>query len=141
VVRGPLLEEPLPVDPVGKPYPGQRAVTEVRKDRVRDPGVVVDRRGLGELVLRPQDLVEVGERQLAPIDLYLALFALLRDRDLVVVLRGFFAGDFFAGLEPPSSSDLTAARLSSSAAIRSGALVGFGASLSGATTASPFALR
>jgi hypothetical protein len=85
VLRGALLEETLALDPVGEADPGQRSRPEVREDRVGDPGVVVDRGGLREPCLRPQDLVEVRERELAPVDLYFALFALLRDRDLVVV--------------------------------------------------------
>src|SRR5919106_1768407 len=145
VLGRPLLEEALPPDPVGEPDPGQGPVVEMGEQGLRDAGVVVDRLALGECRLRaaapaaacrPQDLVEVGERDLAPVDLYLVAFALLRDRLLEVDLP-LLGG----GLGALASSPLTAASDSSSAAIRSGALVGAGSSEAAATTSSPLALR
>ena len=122
VLGSPLLEEALPLDSVGKPDPGQRAAGEVGQDRVGDPGVVVDRLALGERGLRaaapaaarrPEDLVEVRERDLAPVDLYLPAFALLRDRlleverDLALFELGLEAGSaLFASSPLTAASDL-----------------------------------
>src|SRR5918995_899995 len=133
-----LVEVPR-LDAVGIPLQGQGPAREMREQRGADPRVVVD-----DLALREaggvEDLVEVGERQAAPVDLYFLLAALLRDR---LLLFGFvellllvderplpelLAGAFLrcapspSAFAPASSSPRTAARLSSSAAIRSGAL-------------------
>jgi hypothetical protein len=147
VVGGdPLLEEALALDPVRITDPGQSTVVEVRQQRRSDPGVVVDDLALGEAGLGIEDLVEVRDRQPAAVDLYFAAFA----RDLLFALvAGFFVEAFFAGVlafvlrsaPPLSSSPLIAASDSSSAAIRSGALVAFGASGAAARTSSPAAVR
>ena len=132
----------------------QRPVAEVGEERVGDPRVVVDDLALGEAGLRVEDLVEVGELEPAAVDLdfaglrpCLALFASLLLRRLCS--RALRLDGFALRLRlrlalcrrRSSSSPLTAARLSSSAAIRSGALVGFGSSARRATTSSPAALR
>src|SRR6185295_7787490 len=112
------------------------------KDRLRDPRVVVDRFALGEAGLRPQHLVEVGELEPVPVYVYFAAFALLRDLDPALELfeleRDLAAAGRFRRLAPSrlpsrfepaaSGSPWIAARLSSSAAIRSGALVGVSSS-------------
>ena len=104
-----------------------------------DLGVVVDDLALGEAGLRVEDLVEVGELQLAPVDLDLAARCPPRYlEDLAWRARRLrFGAALFlaaAGVSSPARLcrrrrlPLTAAMLSSSAAIRSGALVGFGSS-------------
>jgi hypothetical protein len=83
-----------------------------------------------------------------PVDVYFAALALLRDRDLDWELFepdrdfDFEAVERFFDLVPPSppaasGSPRTLARLSSRAAMRSGALVGLGSSDTGSTTALP----
>ena len=69
VVGALLLVEPLRAGPVGKAVQRQRPVGEVRKHHRRDPRVVVDHLRLGEAGLRVEDLVEVGQLELAPVDL------------------------------------------------------------------------
>ena len=57
------------VDALGEAAQGQRPPLQVGDDRRRDLGVVVDDLALGEARLRVEDLVEVGELQLTPVDL------------------------------------------------------------------------
>src|SRR6185503_1625712 len=126
-----LLEEVLALDAVREADHGQRPVAEVGDERRADPRVVVDDFTLGEAGLRIEDLVEVRDRQPPAVDLY---FAALAFDLLFALLAGFLAGDlrvfgFASRLPSPlSSSPLIAASDSSRAAIRSGALVAFGAS-------------
>ena len=130
------------VDALGEAAQGHGAAAQVGDDRRRDLGVVVDHLALGEAGLRVEDLVEVGELQLAPVDLDLRgqcrhwatssdlaseRFFERRLFRRVGLLRLAFAFAGFARLRASCASPLTAAMLSSSAAIRSGALVGFGA--------------
>ena len=164
VLGAALLEEVLALDAVGPARHGQRPAGEVGEDRGRDPRVVVDHLALGEAGLRVEDLVEIGDRQRAGRrPLLRGLCPRLRARLRLALRgaggarepsswptrtwtwkRGTSSAELFGSvLAPPlpSSSPLTAARLSSSAAIRSGALVGFGASVSTETRSSPRALR
>ena len=151
VLRAALLVEVLLRDAVGVALQRHRAAAEVRQDRVGDPRVVVDHLALGEANLGPEHLVEIRQLELVPVDVYLAALALLRDRDLD--WEDFEREDDFFAVErllflaapspslPASGSPRTAARLSSRAAIRSGALVGLGSSETGSTTDLPCALR
>jgi hypothetical protein len=118
----------------------------VREEHVGDPSVVVDHLALREPGLGPQHLVEVGQLEPVPVDVYLAALVLLRDRDLdLEVFERDRDLDAVEGLlrlplpSPPvaSGSPRTAARLSSNAAMRSGVLVGLGSSETGSTTDSP----
>jgi hypothetical protein len=69
-VRGAfLLEEMLALDAVGIAFQRQRAAREVGGEDRRDPGVVVDHLPLAEADLRIEDLVEVRQFQLPPLDL------------------------------------------------------------------------
>src|SRR5947207_2706304 len=155
VARAALLVEEARLDAVRIALQRQRALLKVREDDVGQPGVVVDHLTLREPGRGPQHLVEVGELEPAAVDFYLAALALLRDLDLpweLLAREPDFEPDPDLARErrfwPPSpsapaprGSPLTAARLSSSAAIRSGALVGFGSSDTASTTSSPRALR
>ena len=68
VLGAALLEEVEALDPVGVALQRGRAAAQVRDHRVGDPRVVVDHLGLGEPGLRVEDLVEVGQLELAPAD-------------------------------------------------------------------------
>jgi hypothetical protein len=63
-----LLIEVEALDAVGIALQGERPGLQVGNEKVRDPGVVVDDLGLGRARLRVEDLVEVGQLQLAPAD-------------------------------------------------------------------------
>ena len=130
---------------------------------VGDPRVVVDHLRLGGLRLRVEDLVEVGQLEPAVADHHLAGRASWpsratsaarpwpscerycscggrRWRSSSTSPRPCASALAFDALpSAPASSPLTAARLSSSAAIRSGALVGFGSSVGALTTSLPAA--
>ena len=111
----------------------RRSVTARRQmgdDRRRHLGVVVDHLPLGEAGLRVEDLVEVGELQLTPVDLDLAVEATGYFEDFARALELRLGGRFLAfsgaglcAFFAAALVPLTAAMLSSSAAIRSGALV------------------
>src|SRR5581483_8535284 len=137
-----LLEEALRLHAVGEPDQRDRPALEVGEDHVGDARVVVDRGALGEPGRGPEHLVQVGELEAAAVYRDFApLFA--RDRRApVVVLRPLRAA-LARGFRAPARarSPLTAARLSSSTAMRSGALVGLGSSETASTTSSPRALR
>ncbi len=70
VLGAALLEEVEALDAVGVALERGRAALQVRDHGVGDPGVVVDHLALGEPGLRVEDLVEVGQLQLAPADRY-----------------------------------------------------------------------
>src|SRR5262249_42783236 len=63
-----LLVEHLAVNALGVPLERERPVAQVRQQRRRDTGVVVDHLALGEAGLRPVELVEVGEPERALAD-------------------------------------------------------------------------
>ena len=155
VLGAALLEEGgvAVVDALGEAAQGQRPPGQVGDDRRRDLGVVVDHLALGEAGLRVEDLVEVGELQLTAVDLDGAvgrqLGARLRSatstsppacaseaRGLRLRVRRLGVRFVLAlgatsarfGFSCARSEPRTAAMLSSSAAIRSGALVASGSS-------------
>ena len=69
VRRAVLLEEARPARPVGRPDQGRRPPGQVREHHRCDPAVVVDDVGFAEPGGGVEHLVEVGERQLAALDL------------------------------------------------------------------------
>ena len=153
--RGSASRRRAGLDAVGIALQRQRPVSQVGKDRLRDPRVVVDHLAFGEAGRGPQHLVEVGELEPVPVDVYFAAFALLRDLDPALELfelgAGLGGGGRFRRLAPSrlpsrfepaaSGSPWIAARLSSRAAMRSGALVGLGSSETASTISSPRAFR
>jgi hypothetical protein len=60
---GTVLIEGLGGDAVGKPLHHQRAIGDDGKQLRRDPRVVAEQIALGQLQLRPEDLVKVGHRE------------------------------------------------------------------------------
>ena len=73
-----LLEEELALDAVGEALHGEGATRQVRQHRLGDAGVVVDELPLGEAGLGKEDLVQVGDRQLAVADAHSLRAALRR---------------------------------------------------------------
>ena len=71
VRRAPLLEEPLAVRPVGRPDEGRGPAREVGEDDRPDAPVIVDDLGFSEARGGVEDLVEVRQRELPTLDLYL----------------------------------------------------------------------
>ena len=69
VGRAPLLEEPFALRAVGRAHERRRPAGEVGQHHRRDPPVVVDDVGLAEAGGGVEELVEVGERELAAVDL------------------------------------------------------------------------
>ena len=67
--RAALLEEPLAGGAVGRPHERGRPPGEVGEHHRRDLPVVVDHVGFAESRRGVQQLVEVGERELAALDL------------------------------------------------------------------------
>ena len=67
--RAPLLEEPLAVDPVGRPDQRHGLAGQVGHQDGGDPGVVVHHPGFREGRTGVQDLVEVGQTELPTLDL------------------------------------------------------------------------
>src|SRR5205085_1127399 len=114
VRRALLLVEVARFGAVGVALQREGPVAQVRQERGRDAGVVVDDRALGEPV-GIQHLVEVAELELAALD---------RDRDVGhAVLSPFFPA--FSPFSPFSPLSLWMAdRLASSAAMRSTTRVG-----------------
>ena len=87
-----LLEKGLAVDAVGVAGEHHRPVLEVGEQPGCDAAVVLDQIALGEGLLRPEHLVEVGERGLD------AFFARgLLDFDLEILLAGEVNGLTFFG--------------------------------------------
>ena len=99
VLGAALLEEGRVevLDAFGEAAQGHRPAAQVGDHRRRHLGVVVDHLALGEAGLRVEDLVEVGELQLTPLDLDLAV----RGHRLLGGLRlglGFCASPWLAAL-------------------------------------------
>src|SRR5204863_6459496 len=78
-------------DALRKASEGQRSPAEVRHDRVGDTGVVVDHLRLAGPRLRVEDLVEVGQLQLAPADGDFLIALLRRDRQRWPLSLGLLA--------------------------------------------------
>ena len=66
-----FMKKNSPCGAVRVPLHHHRAVADVRQQDRRDVGVVLDQVALGDAELGPEQLVEVGERDLAPLDLQL----------------------------------------------------------------------
>jgi hypothetical protein len=64
-----LLEEPLAVHAVGQPHHREWSVLEMGEERRGHSGVVIDHLAFGEAGRGVQHLLEVGQPELASIDL------------------------------------------------------------------------
>ena len=76
-----LHEEELAAGPVGIALHHHRPIAQVRQERGSDVGVVLEEIALGQAELGPEDLAQVGELHLPPVDGEEDLLDVARDDD------------------------------------------------------------